>query len=182
MPENEVKTAEIVPREPPRMRQVPRKPVPYVPDSVDEGFQDAEKTFLAATGKKMTKRKGRYPYPTERELVKALRMNNVDYFRAILSDQAEMDLWMRFMHGKQPMRDAEGKLLLDEQHRVIMEDVETNPIQLKAFLRAVEYKRGAPVNIDPAAQGQNTMKVTFELTGASPEFFMDTGKSSGLIK
>jgi DNA-directed RNA polymerase specialized sigma subunit len=154
---------------------------PEAPASVDKDWLEATKTFEAATGKKMTIKKGRYPFPTEKQLQKALRMNNVEYFRAILSDQAEMDLWYMFMTGTQPERDSHGNPIIVDD-RIVTKEVDLNPVQLKAFLRAVEYKRGQPVTIDPAVQGQTGMKVTFECVGATPEFFIQTGKESGLIK
>jgi hypothetical protein len=130
----------------------------------------------------MTKRKGPKPDVTDVELQKALNLSNVEFFRAILSDEAEKDLWYMFMIGRQPKRGEDGQYLMDENGCLISEEIDVNPVQLKAFLRAVEYKRGQPVSVDPNQQAQSGIKVTFECVGAAADFFKTTGKESGLIK
>lgn len=152
-------------------------------------FLSAEETFLASQGKK-SPRTYKSVRPTHGVLAEALRRNNVDYFNYILTDEMEREFWLLFLTGKQVQRDVNGHPVMQEvvdeegQTRLVpvLEDVELNPISAKMFLRAVEYKRGQPISIDPDKDKDKKVTVVFETIGASAEFFRDTGRATGLIK
>lgn len=149
---------------------------------------EAEKSFLGSKANGGHRRKGR---PPAMGVIKAaLIKNNVEYFRYLLDDETEKEFWLLFMTGKQVIKDEQGQPIMvkmldaeGKEHLVPqLEDVELNPISLKAFLRAVEYKRGQPVSVDPINNKIQAPVVQFEMIGASPEFFLEQGKATGLIR
>jgi hypothetical protein len=127
-------------------------------------------------------------WPQNRNVAKkveqlARRLNKVktkDFFLEILNDQTESILWMFFMTGCFPVVDDEGT--------VSLKTAEIDPIQFAAFKQAVAYKRGQPMTgekkeEEEARVAERTLvAVPVDYKGASPEFFLDQGKASGLIK
>lgn len=77
----------------------------------------------------MEKRHGRPKgVPNKHTLVK--RQQTVDFFRKIMSDKKEETLWEKFLTGADP-----------------------NIVNWQAFKRAVEYKRGMPVQTHTGEDG-----------------------------
>lgn len=127
-------------------------------------------------------------WPQNRNVAKqvaklAKRLNkakNQDFFLDILSDQTEKILWMFFMTGCFPVVDSDGT--------VTLRTAEIDPIQFQAFKQAVAYKRGQPMTGEKkqeqevAIAERTLVAVPVDYQGASPEFFLDQGKASGLIK
>lgn len=165
------------------MRRPDAKPRPAMPTR----YQRAEAEFLETAANNPPKAVRKNTSRMNPAVVEALKRSNADYFALILDDETEGQLWRLFMTGKQMRRDPEGNPMTEEIELngktylvPIVDDVELNPICLKAFLRAVEYKRGQPVAIEEKS-GEG-FKVVFETQGAAPEFFQDQGKATGLIR
>jgi hypothetical protein len=103
-----------------------------------------------------------------------------DFFLKILDDETESIFWMFFMTGCFPVMDEEGN--------VGLMTAEIDPIQFAAFKQAVAYKRGQPMTGEKKQEEEvkiaerTLVAVPVDYKGASPEFFLDQGKASGLIK
>src|ERR1700684_2183081 len=95
-------------------------------------FLEAEETFLKRFRPVVEARKA------------LTKLGTVEYFKSILSDEVEKQLWMAFITGMAPKMDG-CKIVKDEQGNVVMENIELDPISWNAFRRAVEYKRGMPL-------------------------------------
>ena len=110
------------------------------------------------------------------------RIKTAEFFNNILTDEIEARLWMTFMTGKAPkmerVRDEHGDLV----ETTILVDVEPNPTSLKAFLRAVEYKRGAPVVLRGEGDTKDDGKVIqINVIGATPQYFEQAAKAKGFL-
>lgn len=137
----------------------------------DIHFRAAEESFRrACNGQKPAGRpkgsKSRSKYEKLEILVK--HKTTVEFFESILTDDTERKLWLMFMTGK-TVEEVDGQLA--------MVDVELNPISLKAFMRAVEYKRGQPIVTVEGKKGSEPIKLQVEYTGATPEFFAAQSKA-----
>jgi hypothetical protein len=149
-------------------------------NAVGKRFKKAEESFLAATRGESVGSEGRVQIMksdkpwwkdkmTEKLAMQTVtKLTTVRYFQRILTDEMECKLWQSFITAKDP---DTGEAL------------ELNPVSLKAFLRAVEYKRGMPVTVirqEESAPGQQgSVQVTF--IGATPDFFESQAKAKGLL-
>lgn len=139
---------------------------------------EAERSYLKSQGKspdidKKNKRTAISVASRRKITLKGLITTNVDFFRAILSDKVEAEMWMIFMTGQMPKINPDGEYVM-EDGKPVMEDVELNPICFKAFQRAVEYKRGLPeakVQID---NGKDGNKVEITVIGAPKQIEAQT--------
>src|ERR1700676_169349 len=115
------------------------------------------------------------------EARKALtKLGTVEYFKSILSDEVEKQLWMAFITGMAPKMDG-CKIVKDEQGNVVMENIELDPISWNAFRRAVEYKRGMPlVTVEDNTKGESrTVEVI--MIGSNPKLFQEQAEAQGLL-
>lgn len=96
----------------------------------------------------------------------AIKNGTVEFFSSILDDENEAMFWRFFMTGNTDglLGDPEGMALI-------------NPICWAAFKRAVEYKRGQPVQSMP--ERPTSIPVHIHVGGASPEFFREQAKAMG---
>lgn len=127
-------------------------------------------------------------WPQNRDVAKkveqlAKKLNKArtkDFFLHLLNDQTESVLWMFFMTGCFPVISDDGTV---ELHAA-----DVDPIQFAAFKQAVAYKRGQPMTGEKKEEEEvriserTLVAVPVDYKGASPEFFLDQGKASGLIK
>ena len=120
----------------------------------------------------------------QRAVEMVTRGGTVEFFRSILDDKTEQELWLMFMTGKalRPKLDANKQPILDDNKQPVMEmqDVELNPLSLKAFLRAVEYKRGQPVQ-PIESKGREIDIVEVITLGAGENYFREQAKLAGLL-
>lgn len=120
----------------------------------------------------------------QRAIEMVSRGGTVEFFRSILDDKTEAELWMMFWHGKalRPVLDANKQPVLnpDGSPLMAMQEVELNPTSLKAFLRAVEYKRGQPVQ-PIEAKGREIDVVEVITLGAGEDYFREQAKLAGLL-
>lgn len=115
------------------------------------------------------------------EARKALsKMGTVEFFKSILSDEVEKQLWMAFITGTAPKIEG-GRIVKDEQGNVVMEEIALDPISWNAFRRAVEYKRGMPlVTVEDGTKGQSkTVEVI--MIGSNPKLFQEQAEAQGLL-
>lgn len=135
-----------------------------------------EESFLRSQ-----RRKGRTPHAVK--LIEMVtKKATADFFREMLNDTNEAKLWMMFMSGKTPQLGVDGKEMINPATGTpFMVDIELNPISLKAFLRAVEYKRGMPVQV-VKEEGSVDKVVEIHVIGANPAFFEAQAKAKGLLK
>jgi hypothetical protein len=126
-------------------------------------------------------------WPQNRQVAKrvatlARKLNKAkskDFFLDLLDDKTESILWMFFMTGCFPV---------EENGEIVLRTGDIDPIQFAAFKQAVAYKRGQPPTSEKkeaeeaVAQAHTLTVVPVDYIGASPEFFLDQGKASGLIK
>jgi len=111
----------------------------------------------------------------------ATRSETAEFFNKMLTDEFEQSMWMVFMTGKAP-KEVEVEENGQKVRKLTFEDVEPNPTSLKAFLRAVEYKRGAPIVLKDDSGGKVPQKVVEVITiGATVEYFKDAAKARGLL-
>jgi hypothetical protein len=115
------------------------------------------------------------------EARKALsKLSTVEYFKSILSDEVEKQLWMAFITGTAPKMNGIHPVR-DEQGNIVMEEIELDPISWNAFRRAVEYKRGMPlVTVEDNTKGEaRTVEVI--TIGANPKLFQQQAEAQGLL-
>lgn len=67
------------------------------------------------------------------------RLETRDFFNGILDDETEAKFWRYFTTGYEQLETSDG--------RVQIIPLPLNPVAFAAFKRAVEYKRGMPVQI-----------------------------------
>jgi len=115
------------------------------------------------------------------EARKALtKLGTVEYFKSILSDEVEKQLWMAFITGMAPKMDGIHPVK-DAQGNVVMENIELDPISWNAFRRAVEYKRGMPlVTVEDNTRGESRV-VEIITIGANPKLFQQQAEAQGLL-
>lgn len=77
-----------------------------------------------------------------------------DFFARIIDDETEANFWRWFTTGFQIV---DGKVI----------PIPPNPVAYQAFKRAVEYKRGMPIQpISGAGEGSSPLRVIIERIGA----------------
>jgi hypothetical protein len=115
------------------------------------------------------------------EARKALsKLSTVEYFKSILSDEVEKQLWMAFITGVAPKMEG-NKIVKDVDGNVIMEEIELDPISWNAFRRAVEYKRGMPlVTVEDNTKGESKV-VEVIMIGSNPKLFQSQAEAQGLL-
>lgn len=153
-------------------------------------FKAAVRSFKAATEGPLAPedqsrwpklRGGRPPKNAKlQKIVAAMVEGNEAFFRKILDDDTERQLWMAFITGRTPVLGPDSKpVILDGVLQ--MQDLELNPISLKAFMKAVEYKRGTPT---VAARDEGTgrsIELKVITMGAGEGFFEQRAKAAGLL-
>lgn len=134
---------------------------------------ESEESFL-----KSQRRMGRTPHA-----VKAIEMvrkaTTQEFFEKMLTDEIEAKLWMMFITGKAPKIENGKPVIVDGN--MVMEDVELNPISMKAFLRAVEYKRGMPTITVKDTTDSTVKVVEINVIGATPQHFENVARARGLL-
>lgn len=145
-------------------------------------FRKAEASYLGQTGE--TPRQRMSKMIRTADAVEAVsKLHTVDYFKGLINDQTEGTLWMMFITGKAPQTTEDGKIVMSPEGRPVMQEVELNPISWAAFKRAVEYKRGQPVNIKVDGEGDGKPQpIEINIIGATPEFFEKQAQARGLLK
>lgn len=115
------------------------------------------------------------------EARKALsKLSTVEYFKSILSDEVEKQLWMAFITGVAPKMEG-NKVVKDADGNVVMEEIELDPISWNAFRRAVEYKRGMPlVTVEDNTKGESKV-VEVIMIGSNPKLFQSQAEAQGLL-
>jgi hypothetical protein len=102
---------------------------------------------------------------------------NVEFFRSILDDETEKKLWLMFFTGKVI---EVTKNPISGEDDIVIKEIELNPISAKMFLRAVEYKRGQPIQpVD--TKGREIDIVEVVTIGAGDDYFREQAKLAGLI-
>jgi len=115
------------------------------------------------------------------EVRKALtKLGTVEFFKSILCDEVEKQLWMAFITGMAPKMEG-SKIVKDANGDVVMENIELDPISWNAFRRAVEYKRGMPlVTVEDNTKGESRT-VEIITIGANPKLFQQQAEAQGLL-
>jgi hypothetical protein len=138
-------------------------------------FEAAENSFLGKTQQKVA------PGQLKRALEAVTKLNTVDFFGRLLDDDTEKLIWNMFIFGKAPVkttiRDEHGDMV----EKVEIVDIEPNPTSLRAFLRAVEYKRGAPVVLAQKDDDGKPKSIEINIIGATSEYFEKAAKAKGLL-
>lgn len=127
-----------------------------------------------------SKRKGR-PARIQRILRGVTTQSTAAFFQKLLTDETEHQLWMIFMTGKAPVLDAQGKPTIGPDGKMVLEDVELNPISFNAFKLAVQYKRGMPVVKLENKDGEALRVVEVVTIGANPNYFKEQAEARGLL-
>jgi hypothetical protein len=109
------------------------------------------------------------------------KLNTQEFFAKLLGGGIEEAMWMAFMTGQRPRIDEQGTLVRDSEGRVIMEDIELNPISWNAFKRAVEYKRGMPLGTIEDDTKKGAKMVQIITIGANPQLFRSQAEAQGLL-
>lgn len=143
-------------------------------------FKKCEATFLNSKGVKKGKKRGRPLGRKTGSVIVAMRQSNAEYFSAILTDDTEKQLWMAFITGATPVLDEKGNPIV-ENGQLKTQALELNPISFKAFLRAVEYKRGMPKISVEAAGDTGKLEMVVINQGAGEDFFLQRAKAAGLL-
>lgn len=81
------------------------------------------------------------------------RADTREFFDGILDDETEAKFWRYFTTGYEQLETTDG--------RVQIVPLPLNTVAFAAFRRAVEYKRGMPVQITEIAGGQ-ALKIIIE--------------------
>lgn len=120
----------------------------------------------------------------QNKITQAMKQSSVYFFSKLIDDETEGRLWMAFITGQTPVLDRYGKQQYAEDGTPLMIKVENlNPISLRAFMRAVEYKRGMPIQlVHNSGENADSNKVVYEFIGATPEFFENQAKILNLVK
>jgi len=100
------------------------------------------------------------PAGLQNRIVEAVKRKSLSFFERILDDETEAKFWRYFMTGY-----VEDRVLDDVGNTVSYQIIKIplEPIAFQAFKRAVEYKRGMPVQAIIAA---GDLKVQVEYIGA----------------
>src|SRR5271155_403883 len=108
------------------------------------------------------------------------KLGTVEYFKSILNDEVEKQLWMAFITGMAPKMEG-NKIVKDTQGDIVMESIELDPISWNAFKRAVEYKRGMPLVTveDNTDKGGKVVEVI--MIGSNPQLFREQAEAQGLL-
>ena len=101
------------------------------------------------------------------------KLTTVEFFNSLLTDDVERRLWMAFITGEAPRIGPDGQpVMLDGL--MVTDPVKINPHSLKAFLRAVEYKRGMPVVTVKEDDGSGIKMVEIITIGVGPDKVLNT--------
>jgi hypothetical protein len=140
-------------------------------------FEAAENSFLGKTKQKVAKGQ------LKRALEAITLRDSVEFFGKLLDDDTEQLIWRMFIFGKAPFVEEFTDEHGDKVERTVIKDIEPNPTSLKAFLRAVEYKRGAPVTLPSGRREDEGQSKSIEINiiGATPEYFEKAAKTKGLL-
>jgi hypothetical protein len=139
-----------------------------------KSFQKAEESYLSSQRKI-----GRTPKDIK-AIEAVTKLNTVRYFEKLLDEDTETALWRMFITGRAAVRKTEvvdGKPV----EKIEIVDIEPNPVSLKAFLKAVEYKRGAPVQIVRDSETEPSKVIEVHVIGATNEYFEKAAKDKGFL-
>ena len=96
---------------------------------------------------------------TQNKVTEALKGKSIDFFAAILDDETEARFWRYFMTGYvvDVHEDGTSQIL----------PIPVNPTCYKAFQRAVEYKRGMPVQPITGSRDGEPIRIEIEHIGGT---------------
>lgn len=85
---------------------------------------------------------GGRPPGAQNKIVEAIKKKSISFFERILDDETEAKFWRYFMTGYvvESITNSEGQITNCQ-----IVPIPLNPVAWNAFKRAVEYKRGMPV-------------------------------------
>lgn len=112
------------------------------------------------------------PAGTQNKTAEAVKAKAVSYFAKLLDDETEAKFWRYFMSGYVVDVEADGT------QRII--PIPINPVSWAAFKRAVEYKRGMPVQTVVGGGENGQFVVRFETVGANAEVLAAKARTLGL--
>lgn len=119
----------------------------------------------------------------DRVIRDALDKETKEFFAGFLDNDTERKLWMIFITGRAPRLDPMGHTIEDPDLGLLMEEVDLNPLMLKAFLQAVAYKRGTPT-VMMQSKGDTTNNVsemTWQVMGPSQDVLRQQAVAAGLL-
>jgi len=109
---------------------------------------------------------------TPNKLTVAKREETKSFFEKILDDEVEAKFWRYFMTG----------YVIDPETKACV-PLPLDPICFAAFKRAVEYKRGMPMQpTEIGGRGGEAISITFEAIGAKTEDFAAQARALGLAR
>lgn len=101
----------------------------------------------------------------------ATREQTKSFFERILDEETEAKFWRYFMSG----------YVIDPATNQII-PIPLNVVSFQAFKRAVEYKRGMPVQpTEHSGADGEAIHIRFEAVGANPEDFAAEARALGLV-
>lgn len=109
---------------------------------------------------------------TQNKFTEAVKAKAASYFEKLLDDETEAKFWRYFMTG------YVVEILADGTERII--PIPVNPVTWAAFKRAVEYKRGMPVQTIAGTGKDGSFTVRFETVGANAEILAAQARTLGL--
>lgn len=114
---------------------------------------------------------GRKP-GTQNKTAEAVKAKAVSYFERLLDDETEAKFWRYFMTGYVVEVQEDGS------ERII--PIPINPVTWAAFKRAVEYKRGMPVQTVHGSGKDGEFVVRFQTVGTNAEVLAAKARTLGL--
>lgn len=122
---------------------------------------------MASGGKRLGS--GRKP-GVQNKKTEATKAKAISFFEKLLDDETEAKFWRYFMSG------YVVEILENGEQKIV--PIPLNPVMFAAFKRAVEYKRGMPVQ---TVQGTGKSgEIVFRTVGANAEILAAQARTLGL--
>jgi hypothetical protein len=147
---------------------------------MSKSFAQAEAEYLEKKAQSGGAKRPRKPVKTARAIAMVSAMSTVEYFKEILSDKQEAQLWRMFITGLAP-RIGEDGIPVFVDGKLQYDPIELNAISWAAFKRAVEYKRGQPVVKVEEPKGKDNLKVVKIITIGIPPKIEEKSKVAGML-